>query len=109
MKYLVIGSDGPGFTDPGEAIEVLDKGILPTFAALMKLEEEGRIVAGGLPVGDRAFVFVAEAASHDELDGWLRDLPAWGALQWDVTPLQSFESRASKEHKTIEKLRQGLL
>ncbi len=105
MKYLVIGSDGPGFTGPDEAIEVLETGILPTFAALMKLEEEGRIVAGGLPVGDRAFVFIAEADSHEELDGWLRDLPAWGALQWDVTPLQSFDARARKEHQAIEQLR----
>jgi hypothetical protein len=56
MKYLVIGSGGPGFTSPEEAVEVLEEGILPTFDALMKLEEDDKILAGGLPIGDRAFV-----------------------------------------------------
>jgi hypothetical protein len=38
MKYLVIGSEGPGFASPEETVEVLEKGILPTFDALLKLE-----------------------------------------------------------------------
>lgn len=61
MRYLVIGSEGPGFASPQETIEVLEKVILPTFETLTKLEADKRIVAGGLPVGERAFVFVAEA------------------------------------------------
>jgi len=56
MKYLVVGSEGPGFTSPEEVLAVLEGGILPTFDALMKLEAEKKILAGGLPVGDRAFV-----------------------------------------------------
>jgi hypothetical protein len=50
MKYLVTGSEGPGFASPEEAIEVLER-ILPTFDALTKLEEERKIVAGGCPLG----------------------------------------------------------
>ena len=30
MRYLVTGSEGPGFASPREAIEVLKKEILPT-------------------------------------------------------------------------------
>ena len=67
MKYLVVGAEGPGFASPEEALEVLEKGILPTFDALMQLEEDEKILAGGLPIGDRALVFIAEAASNEEL------------------------------------------
>jgi hypothetical protein len=76
MKYLVISSEGPGFASPEEAVEILEKGILPTFDALMKLEAEKRILVGGLPVGDRAFVFILEASSNEEADQVLRDIPA---------------------------------
>ncbi len=102
MKYLVTGSEGPGFASPEEAVEVLEKGILPMFDALMKLEADKKILAGGLPVGDRALVFILEASSHEEADQLLRDLPAWGVLKWTVTPLQSFAGRAKKERRVVK-------
>jgi hypothetical protein len=52
MRYLVSGSEGPGFASPEEVAEVLEKGILPTFDALKKLEAKKRILAGGIPVAD---------------------------------------------------------
>jgi hypothetical protein len=108
MKYLVIGSEGPGFSSPEETVEVLEKGILPTFDALLKLEAEKKILAGGLPVADRAFVFILEASSNDEADQILREIPAWGVLKWKVTPLQSFEGRANKERSVVEALKKKL-
>ncbi|HYU19040.1 MAG TPA: hypothetical protein VEQ11_10115 [Chloroflexota bacterium] len=87
---------------------VLEKGILPTFDALLKLEGEKKILAGGLPVGDRAFVFIAEASSNEELDGMLRDIPAWGVLKWQVTALQSFEGRAAQERQNVAQLKKQL-
>ena len=107
MKYLVIGSEGPGFASPEEAVEVLEKGILPTFDALLKLEAEKKILAGGLPVADRAFVFILEASSNDEADQILREIPAWGVLKWKVTPLQSFEGRANKERSVVARSRKN--
>jgi len=107
MRYLVIGSEGPGFASPQETIEVLEKVILPTFETLTKLEADKRIVAGGLPVGERAFVFVAEAASHEDLDRLLRGIPAWGVLKWQVTPLQSFAGRAAQEREVVQQLKKG--
>ena len=103
--YLVVGSEGPGFTSPEEAIQILEKGILPTFDALMKLQEEKKIIAGGLPIGDRAFVFIVEASSNDEVDKLLRSLPAWGALKWKVTALQSFAGRAAQEREILNELK----
>jgi hypothetical protein len=63
MQYLVFGSGGPGFSSPKEAAQVLKEIILPSFDTLQKLEAERKILAGGLPVGDRAFVFIVEATS----------------------------------------------
>ena len=107
MRYLVTGSEGPGFASPEEALAVLEKAILPTFDALLKLEAEKKIVAGGLPVGDRAFVFIAEAASNEELDQLLRNIPAWGILKWHVTPLQSFAGRAAQERNVLKQLKKA--
>jgi hypothetical protein len=105
MKYLVSASEGPGFTSTEEALAVLEHGILPTFEVLLKLEAEHKIVAGGLPVGDRAFVFIAEASSNEELDVMLRSIPAWGVLKWQVTPIQSFKARADHERNVVKQLK----
>jgi len=105
MKYMVSGSEGPGFASPEEAVEILEEVVLPTFDALMKLEAQKKIVAGGLPVGDRAFVFIAEAASNEELDRLLRSLPAWGVLEWHVTPLQSFAGRATQDRDLVKQFK----
>jgi len=105
MKYLVSGSEGPGFASPEEAVEILEEAILPTFDALMKLEAQKKIAAGGLPVGDRAVVFIVEAASNEELDRLLRSIPAWGVLDWHVTPLQSFAGRAAQDRDVVKRFR----
>ena len=77
---------------------VLPSRSLPTLAGLT-------ILAGGLPVGDRAFVFIIEAASNEELDQLLRSIPAWGVLKWKVTPLQSFSGRAAQEREVVKQLK----
>ena len=105
MRYLVSGSEGPGFASPEEAVEILEEVVLPTFDVLMKLEAQKKIVAGGLPVGDRAFVFIVEAASNEELDRLLRSIPAWGVLEWQVTPLQSFAGRAAQERDLVKQFK----
>ena len=105
MRYLVSGSEGPGFASPEEAVEILEEVVLPTFDALMKLEAQKKIAAGGLPVGDRAFIFIVEAASNEELDRLLRSLPAWGVLEWHVTPLQSFAGRAAQDRDVVKQFK----
>jgi hypothetical protein len=105
MKYLVTGSGGPGFASTEKAVGMLEEIILPSFDKLIWLEKKKRILAGGLPVGDRAFVFIAEASSNEELDKMLRELPMWGALDWEVTPLQTFTGRADQEREIIKKLK----
>ena len=105
MRYLVVGSGGPGFASSEEALHVLESIILPSFDELIALEKENRILGGGLPVGDRSFVFIAEAVSHDELDKMLRNIPMWGSLDWEVTALQTFSGRADQERVYVNALK----
>ena len=102
MKYLVFGSGGPGFESPEEAVAILKELILPSFDQLIKLEKQKKILAGGLPVGDRSCVFIVEAASNEEVDVMLRKLPMWGVLDWEVTALQTFSGRAVQEQSIVK-------
>ena len=86
---------------------MLEKGVLPTFDHLIALESDSKIRAGGIPVADRALVFVVEASSNDAVDRLVRDIPAWGVFDWQVTPLVSFSERKAKEREVVEQLRQG--
>ncbi|MGB8993577.1 MAG: muconolactone Delta-isomerase family protein [Desulfobaccales bacterium] len=108
MQYLVSASEGPGFASPEEALEALENMVIPAFEALVRLENEHKILAGGVPLGDRAFVFIMEAASHDEVDRLLRSLPMWGVLKWDVMALQTFAGRADQEREFVQRLSQAL-
>ena len=108
MKYLVVASGGPGFASPEEAMEVLQGIILPSIKQLIEREKKNRIIAGGLPVGDRAFVFIAEAKSNDELDQMLRGIPMWGMLDWEVTALQTFTGRAKQERQAARELKEKI-
>jgi hypothetical protein len=108
MKYLVTGSKGPGFASPEEVVAILERSVLPSLDELIKLEKRKKILAGGLPVGDRAFVFIVEAASNEELDQLLQDIPLWGVLSWQVTPLQTFAGRAAYERDAVKELKKAI-
>lgn len=105
MKYLVSGFDGPGFATPEDALRILEGTVLPSLDALTRLESEKKILAGGLKVGARAFVFIAEAESNEKLDRMLREIPFWGMLKWEVTPLESFDTRAAEERRMTARLK----
>ena len=99
---------GHGGAAPGrEAREVLQGAVLPTFDRLALLEKSRKVLAGGLPVGERAFVMIVNARSNEELDEVLRDLPMWAALDWQVTPLQTFRGRAATERAFLRKMRKA--
>ncbi len=102
MKYLVQGSFGPGFSSEEELVHVLEDVVLPSFEYLKKLEKEKKILAGGLPVGERAVTFIAEAASNEELDQIVRAVPLWPMMQWEVTALEPFEGREMQDRKFLQ-------
>lgn len=103
--FLVTTSEGPGFAAPEEVVEVLEKGILPTFDMLLELKAKKKIVAGGLPALSRTLFLIIEADTHDEIDRMLRGMPGWGVFSWSVTPLQSLEGRAEMERKILKSLK----
>ena len=107
MQYLVEAARGPLPASPEQAIALLEGTVIPHFEYMVRLKSEGKLLAGGLPVGDRAFVCIIEAASNDEADRIVRDMPAWGVLEWKVTPLQSVEARAEMERKVLQRLKAG--
>ena len=107
MKYFVSASGGPGFTSPEEALNILEKIVLPSFEMLIKLEGEKKILGGGLPVGERSIVFIMEASSNEELDAVLRKIPMWGSLDWEVTPLVSFGARAATESQVVKETKKA--
>ena len=75
-----------------------------TRSGRMRRRPPARVLVGGVLVL-LAFVFIIEAPSHDEADRIVRDMPAWGLLEWKVTPLQSVEARAEMERKAVQALR----
>jgi hypothetical protein len=105
--YMVSGA----FIDPGPMMPpdklapMLEKVILPSLEIIAKWEEEGKILGGGLPVGDRAGVYIMKAASNTEVDILLQSLPFWGFLKWEVTPLVSYKERIAQTRKNLEKLK----
>jgi len=104
MKYMVIGNEGPGFFTSEEAIEMLENIVIPAFEEFEDLESEGALV-GGVPIGERAFAFIIEAESHEDVDRTLRSMPIWNMLEWEVTPLVDFESRAKQEREILKDLK----
>ena len=108
MKDLVIGGETPSFAVPAEVAQIsklLEKVVLPSLDMLSKLEAQKKILAGGLPAGKREFIFILEASSNEEVDKLVRDIPIWGSMKWQVTPLQTFGGRADMERSVIEKLK----
>jgi muconolactone delta-isomerase len=95
MQYLVteeLIDPGPLLT-PDQLVEMMRQWVLPSMDTLIQLKSEGKIVAGGLRVGERALVLIFEAESNEELDTILQRLPLWGLAKWKVTPLETLEGR----------------
>lgn len=89
-------------TSREQAIELLDKRIIPT---LDSLGTDAKVRAGGIAGDTLAGAFVVGAQSKDEVNELVRALPAWGIMQWKVTPLETFAHRADLEKKVVQGLR----
>ena len=89
-------------TSREEAIEQLDKLLIPTLDSLGK---DGKIRGGGIVAGTLTGAFVVEGTSKDEVTALVRALPAWGIMQWQVTPIETFAHRANVEKKVVQGLR----
>ena len=97
LKYLVSGFDGPGFATPEEALQRLVNVVLPSLDALKRLEAEKRILAGGQALAKRVSFSSRKPIETKSWTPDAREIPFWGMLKWEVTPLESFESRAERK------------
>jgi muconolactone delta-isomerase len=110
MQYLVTMD----FVDPGPLLPVqqyvgmMRQAVLPGHKALLNLKSEGKILAGGYPVGERAIAFIVEADSPKELDSLLMEIPFWGITKTKVTPLQDLEDRHEQDRRGTEQMEQSL-
>ena len=104
MLYLVEfeATQAGAPTSREQTIERLGKLVIPT---LESLGSESKVRAGGITVGTLAGAFVVEAKSKDEVTELVRALPAWGIMQWKVTPIETFAQRAEIERKVVQGLR----
>ena len=110
MQYLVTEEliDLGPLLPPDQLVGIMRQWVLPSMDTLINLKSEGKIIAGGLRVGERALVLIFEAESHEELDTILQRLPLWGLAKWKVTPLENLEGRSSHDRQFIDQLAQSL-
>jgi muconolactone delta-isomerase len=110
VQYLVTMN----FVDPGpllapqQFVGMIRQAVLPGHEALASLRSEGKILAGGFPVGERAIAFIIEADSPEELDSLLQGIPFWGITKTKVTPLQNWDNRRDQDRQFAEQLEQSL-
>lgn len=105
--YLVVGEyvePGP-LLPPQQLVQLVENVVIPSFEAMAKLEDQKKILAGGVAAGTRTGAFILDAASNNEVNRVLQSLPFWGILRWTVTPMIGFRERAVDEVKSIEPLK----
>ena len=104
MLYLVEfeATQAGAPTSREQTIELLDKLVIPTLESLGK---DGKVRAGGIVVGTLAGAFMVGAKSKAEVTELVRALPAWGIMQWKMTPLETFAHQADLEKKVVQGLR----
>jgi muconolactone delta-isomerase len=88
-------------TDPLLPVDELTKlirgAILPSVESLTQLKAQGKLVAGGYPIGRPAIVLLVEADSEEELHELLEGLPLWNDVEVEATRMQGFEELVNSD------------
>ena len=92
MRYLVSTDHFGGPPPPPDQLGDLVDTVSASLEVLNGLLGGGKIVAGGVPAGQKKHVFIVEASSNDEVTEIVHSLPFWMAHQWEITPLESWSS-----------------
>jgi muconolactone delta-isomerase len=90
-----------------EGIAFVEEGIAPTLDALMAMEQQGTVVAGGPVSGSIALAFIVDVDSQAALDGVFAALPIWPRMETSVRPLTTFAARKASVQQMVARLREG--
>src|SRR4051812_30810191 len=104
--YLVEMSFAPfaNLPAPAELIAFTERMTLPTFEALEKLEQSGRILAGGTTLAAVGLSFIIKVDSPEELEDTVAGLPLWPRAQMRIQPLGTFAARAATARRRLAQL-----
>jgi muconolactone delta-isomerase len=106
MQYLVVSEPiEMGVLPPQQMAQLVEQMVLPSLEAAVKMEAEGKILAGGAFSGARRGAFIMEAASNEEAGDLLTSLPFWGLFNWTVTPLESYKHRVEVVRGMLKRLK----
>lgn len=110
MQYLVTGEfiEPGSLLPPDQFVGIMRQAVLPSHDVLSNLKAEGKLIAGGYSVGERAAAFIFEADSNEELDALLLGLPYWGLVKMKVTPLETIEGRRERDRQFTEQMEQSI-
>src|SRR5262245_139488 len=109
MNYLVqmqLAESGRS-TTPAEGLAFIEHYVLPTLDLGRKLQEDGRILAGGPIGGAIGLAFIIHADSAFEIDDIVESLPLWPRMITTVTPLTTWEGRAAALRPRLDRLKAG--
>lgn len=90
MLYLVTTDHFGGPPPPPDEREALFDTVSASVEMLNGLLADGKIVAGGVPAGQKRHVFIVDAESNDEVTEIVQSVPFWMMHQWEITPLESW-------------------
>src|SRR2546426_5322646 len=61
--------------------------VASTWQVIKQLEDNGKVLAGGAMIGQRAGCVIVDVDSNEELSDLLTRLPVAGYMNWEVVPL----------------------
>jgi muconolactone delta-isomerase len=110
MQYLVTGDcvEGGPLLPPAQLVDIIRQLVVPSHDALTELKAQGKLLAGGYSVGERAGAFIFDVDSNAELDALLQRLPFWGLIKFRVTPLEDVEGRRERDRQQADEIEQTL-
>ena len=104
MLYLIRGEFIEGSVTSEAFPQVWEEVIRPSLESIAKMADEKK-VTGGILAGQRAGAWIVDAQSNEEVGTILGNLPFWGLVRWDVTPLQSIRSAIERDRKAVEAMK----
>jgi hypothetical protein len=104
MHYLVKGEfieENLAGKTPEEAAMYIEQVIHPSLEMLWNWEQAKKVM-GGVIAGERTAAFLLDAESNAEVGRMLRALPFWGAMRWNIAPIQSVQSAIEQDRESIK-------